>query len=271
MFGGRFSLRRGPPDENAELIADLKRATESNVIEVPPALLGSILEASQKGEDQRRVIMQHLRECLAEPSGKRWRRIYAALLLLEDLVGNGSPDLMIEAAEGRHFDIAQRLSLLQVFDCANDKRAQTMIRNKASSLRNLVVTKLESTAVSAIDSSRAAETTKPSSPGNANPLSSVPSFSTTASTVGSNDYNLNSRPEASKGDMILNGIVVVGHRCDTDTESSGDDNAIRPAVAYREKVLKSTSERNQQLKSSQGAQPAAALATAGESMDLLNL
>jgi len=46
---------------------------------------------------------------------QRWRRVYAALILVECLVQRGCGELMSEAGKGVHFDMAQRLALLEYY------------------------------------------------------------------------------------------------------------------------------------------------------------
>jgi hypothetical protein len=216
MFSGRFSFRRG--EEDTTLAADLKRVTESNVLQVPKDLLTMVVEATRLGEKDRREIMMHLRECLAEPQGKEWRRMYAGLVLTEELLTFAAPELLTETAEGRYFDLVQRLSLLEHFECTNDLRVQNMVRTKATALRAEAVSKLESAADGSWQKSNSPEN------------SSNGSFSTTAS---SSKYSSNTDGLPEK-QMILNGVVAVGHNEDTDSESDNDADAPRKAVAYRD-------------------------------------
>mmetsp|Transcript_72198 Transcript_72198/g.172419 ORF Transcript_72198/g.172419 Transcript_72198/m.172419 type:complete len:266 (+) Transcript_72198:42-839(+) len=212
------------------LQADLQRATESNVIEVPKDVLALVVEATRMGEEERREIMMHLRECLAEPQGRRWRRIYAALVLIEELLKNGAPELIAETAEGRYFDLVQRLSLLEKFECTNDLRVQNMVRTKATGLRSEVVPRLETAgedspkpAASSVSRFSDATTTGAGD-------SSSSSASTQSVGVGYTGgalYNM-AKPESQ---LILNGVVAVGHNDDTDSDSDGE--GAKKAVAYR--------------------------------------
>mmetsp|Transcript_8935 Transcript_8935/g.20756 ORF Transcript_8935/g.20756 Transcript_8935/m.20756 type:complete len:263 (+) Transcript_8935:64-852(+) len=209
------------------LQADLKRATESNVIEVPKDVLALVVEATRLGEEERREIMMHLRDCLAEPQGKKWRRMYAGLVLVEELLKNGSPELLHETSEGRHFDLVQRLSLLEKFECTNDLRVQNMVRTKASVLRSEVMPRLETAgetihkpAVSSSSSSRVLS--EPTTAGGSTVTSSSSGY------TGGALYNM-AKPECQ---LILNGVVAVGHNDDTDSDSDGGDGP-KKAVAYR--------------------------------------
>lgn len=213
-------LRRGGGADTLE--ADLKRVTESSVIEVPKELLDNVTRASG-GQDERVEIMRHLRDCLSESHGKRWRRIYAGLLLVEALIKNGAPQLLVETAEGQHFDLVQRLTFLDQFECTADRRAQTMIRNKAKALRHEIVPLLNDKSMgTAIDTKRdyTSSTSSPCTP-------SLASCSTT-----STGYSSAATTAATGPPLVLNGIVSVGHRDDTTSEESGDERARRPAPPH---------------------------------------
>jgi len=98
----------------------------------------------------RRDIMRYLHECLSEPNGKRWQRIYGALALTEKIMQWGSPALLSEVAQGQHFDVVQQVIFLENFDAlargCTDRRAQTVVRKKASELRTILVPWLEKAA-----------------------------------------------------------------------------------------------------------------------------
>lgn len=242
MFFASLKQRFNGTLPNSTLEADLKQVTDSSVIEVPEELFAIVVEASQHGEDDRRKIMTHIRECLAETHHKRWRRVYAAMALIDVLMERGSPELVRETAEGRHFDLVQRLSLLEHFENVWDKRIQSMVRTRATALRAQVVARLEG----APDGERPAkkdtlagiETASTCSP------SVAPSLWSNSSSFGSDDVHhklpSQARPE---GLMILNGIVAVGHRDDTTSESSGGDAKGR-AVTYKTQNRRSARERD---------------------------
>lgn len=109
--------------------------------------LVAIVIAESHDGDCRREIMRHLHECLSEPSGRRWQRIYGGLALTEKLMQHGSPVLLAEVAQGHHFDIVQKVSFLEHFDAAargcSDRRAQSIVRKRASELRAMLVSQLE--------------------------------------------------------------------------------------------------------------------------------
>merc|ERR1719476_143377 len=147
--------------------------------------------------------MRHLQQCLAENSGRKWLRVYAGLTVVADLLKRGSPLIFVEAAEGRHFDLVQRLSFLEHFQHTDDKRAQNLVRNKAGPLRAQVVVRLQE----AIAAERVGEDTESTgSPGKA----SIASISTAAS----------SPPAKPKTPNIISSIVTVGHSDETTSESS---------------------------------------------------
>jgi hypothetical protein len=212
------------------LEVDLKKVTESGVIEIPKDLVKAVVQCTYNEED-RRTIMRHVRECLAEPSAIRWRRTYAALILVEDLLKNGAQELFDETAEGHHFDLVQRLSLLEMFECTTDKRVQNMVRSKASGMRGEVVSRLQTAGDSSSVAKAHCENESTSSPGTAHSTcSTVASGSMGSNTSSSESTGAPWRPE---GQMVLNGIVAVGHTDDTTSESSGAEDIRRKAVEFR--------------------------------------
>jgi len=106
-----------------------------------------VIAESHDGEC-RREIMRHIRECLsADASGKRWQKIYGGLTLTEIIMEHGSHELAIEVAHGHHFDLVQKVSFLEQFDAAargcTDRRAQILVRTKASEVKAMLVPLLE--------------------------------------------------------------------------------------------------------------------------------
>lgn len=118
----------------------LSKATDSGVIEIPKDLFEDIMEASAR-EESRRVIIMHIFDCFTQTKAKAWRRVHAALMLAQDLVLN-VPVLVAEFASGHHFDLLQQLAFLEHFACT-DSRAQTLVRSKAKSARQLIAPKLQ--------------------------------------------------------------------------------------------------------------------------------
>lgn len=104
--------------------------------------------AESHDEDCRREIMRFLHECLSEAgNGKRWQKIYGGLALAENLMQHASSALLEEVAQGRHFDLVQKVSFLEHFDAVargcSDRRAQHVVRKKASELRTTLASLLE--------------------------------------------------------------------------------------------------------------------------------
>jgi hypothetical protein len=131
----------------------LKRITDSAYTrktlggtDIEGELIAPIIQESHDA-DCRREIMRHVRECLSEPHGKRWQRIYGGLALTEKLMQHGSPALVIEVAHGHHFDLVQKVSFLEHFDATargcSDRRAQNIVREKASALLAVMVPQLQ--------------------------------------------------------------------------------------------------------------------------------
>lgn len=239
------------------LQADLKRITHSGVLDIPKELLTPVIEASVNEED-RPEIMKHLRECLAEPLGKHWRRIYGGLVLVEALIKSGSPALISETAEGRHFDLVQRLSFLEHFD-NTDKRVMNNVRKKAEALRREVVPLLQGAVIKDAEDA-CKDTASTCSPGS---VSTAVTHSTTATNssatsggyagFGSDDMPSEaSKPVENKRTMILNNIVSVGHNDDTTSESEGGEDKRAP-VRFREQKKMSTKDRNDRSRRTQNS------------------
>jgi hypothetical protein len=195
------------------LLTDLKKTTDSGVIDVPKTLLDSIVDAS-KNEEDRKVIMAHLRECLKEPSGKRWRRVHAALAVADDLFedGRGAPELVKEVASGIHFDLVQTLAFLEVYQ-HSEAREQNLIRSKAKALRAALVPRFQS---AAFDEAGAAVAAKDSA-----------STCSTTGPLSIDDTSAHDSPLQKAGGArvlySLGNIVACGHNEDTTDESSGDE------------------------------------------------
>eukprot|EP00746_Dinoflagellata_sp_MGD_P068378 gnl/MRDRNA2_/MRDRNA2_28153_c0_seq1.p1 gnl/MRDRNA2_/MRDRNA2_28153_c0~~gnl/MRDRNA2_/MRDRNA2_28153_c0_seq1.p1 ORF type:complete len:232 (+),score=50.55 gnl/MRDRNA2_/MRDRNA2_28153_c0_seq1:90-785(+) len=127
---------------------DLTRITDSSFIDIPSQFreqlfIEVIKESCQ--EHGRRVIMNHVHQCLADVTKeKTWKRIYGAMIVMEELLNNGSPALLSEISVGLHFDVIQKLALLEFFQHASNQRAKFMVRSKAQALRNNLVKQLKS-------------------------------------------------------------------------------------------------------------------------------
>lgn len=119
----------GTPFQN-----ELRRATEATTAAVPKDALLAIAQASQS-EDGRREIMQHIALALCEPSRAKWRRVFLAMSVLEDLMKTGSSELTAETLIGVHFDVANRMAMLEKYECSDDLRVQGLVRRKALQLR----------------------------------------------------------------------------------------------------------------------------------------
>mmetsp|Transcript_116043 Transcript_116043/g.248119 ORF Transcript_116043/g.248119 Transcript_116043/m.248119 type:complete len:286 (+) Transcript_116043:118-975(+) len=233
------------------LETDLKKITESGVIEVPKELLDTVVEATRSADD-RTEIMKHLRQCLAEPSGNRWRRVYAAMVLAEALIKGAAPALLTETAEGHHFDLVQRLSLLEMFEHSTDKRVQGMVRSKASALRKELVPRLQSggdgAAAGGSGGSISCEGTSHASSSTGSGRGALSSISSGAGSAESPAVPVWEKPA---GHLVLNGVVTVGHNDDTTSESSGGEGP-KKAVQYREKDKKGRTDGSRRKKGAAG-------------------
>jgi len=202
----------------------LSSITESAVIDIPKELLQPVVEASHD-KDNRKEIMQHLRGCLTEPSGAKWRRTYAGLVLLEGLVQQGDPAIVFESSQGLHFDLVQQLSFLEQFEYSVDRRAQNLIRRKTTTVQELISQKLEDPP-STEGANKQDDTPEVSTKQQESAVSTAKANSGPRSIEGGNlDIMNDFTPEEPKGQLILNGIVTVGHNDDTTSESSGGEGA----------------------------------------------
>jgi len=131
----------------------LKRVTDSAYtrkslggVDIEGDYLAPII-AESHDEDCRREIMRHLRECLSATGSKHWQKIYGGLALAENLMQHGSSSLLAEVAQGFHFDLVQKVSLLENYDAkaraCTDRKAQNLVRTKASEFRSMLVSLLE--------------------------------------------------------------------------------------------------------------------------------
>lgn len=209
---GLFARFRGGGGSSIE--ADLRRITDSDVLDVPKDVLMNIVQASHSADD-RREIMKHIRVCLAETEGKKWRRIYGGLVLVEQLLQRGSRALMVETAEGHHFDLVQRLTFLESFEYSDDKRVQAMVRQKATVLRSEVITRIDHPGDTEVKSLSGADVDAEEEREASHVLSSASSASVPP----------RGPSAAQKGPVILNGVVSVGHRDDTTSEESGAEDS----------------------------------------------
>mmetsp|Transcript_79556 Transcript_79556/g.221353 ORF Transcript_79556/g.221353 Transcript_79556/m.221353 type:complete len:299 (-) Transcript_79556:197-1093(-) len=234
MVTALFSRRNS--SKTAQLQANLKKITGCGVLDIPKEMIDLIIEESHD-EEGRREIMRHLRECLAD-GAKQWKRIHASFVLIEALAQRGSGALLAETAEGRHFDIIQRLSLLEHFSLPSDRRVETMLRTKATKLRSEIIHRLESGSFDEPEK-ETTSTCSPESFGSANASTAASVTSRHEEHEHGVDLSRILNPIAPKGPMVLNGIVTVGHNDDT-TDESGDE---RPPPRHAEKSSASNSRR----------------------------
>jgi len=249
--------------ESQSISAELRRITESAIIDIPEELFPKVIEATHNPDD-RQTIMLHLMECLSEASGRRWKRVHAGLVLAEMLVQHGDYELLVETAEGRYFDLVQRLSFLEHFERSSDRGAQNLVRKKAAALRARLVPMLQ-----AGGSDLAAGQGKMIIKDTLSTCS--PKTSSTVFTSLSSDMPWPDHERAS-GPVIVNGIVAVGHTDDT-TSGSSDDEAPRHPTGQRA-VRKSARQRQSEATGGEACapMPAAPTPTAPAStVDLLDL
>lgn len=270
--------------QESPLTTALKRATESGVIDVPKELLDTIVEASTS-EGDRKEIMAHLRECLKEPSGRKWRQVHAALVVAEDLLGQGrgSPELIGEVACGLHFDLVQRLAFLEAYQ-HTETHARGMVRSKAKALRATLVPRIQQ-AFDHVDAPPQPELKKQDS-------ASTCSTSGTRSVDGSvastdtggggsaacpDDASQHGAcappdPKQAGGARVLyslGNIVALGHSDDTTDESSGDEEQ-RRRRAQRKKASEDKRAQRQRASDQRKEVGCLPVPTAAQQMDLLD-
>eukprot|EP00927_Polykrikos_kofoidii_P011794 TRINITY_DN1503_c0_g1_i1.p1 TRINITY_DN1503_c0_g1~~TRINITY_DN1503_c0_g1_i1.p1 ORF type:complete len:286 (+),score=45.03 TRINITY_DN1503_c0_g1_i1:47-859(+) len=222
-------------DAEGMLLADLKRATDSKLTNIPTELLVPIVDASRT-EEGRQDIMKHLHQCLAETSAKNWLRVHAGLVLVGELLKDGCPALFSETAEGLHFDLVQRLSFIEHFENTADRRAQHMVRTKASALRGEVVARLQDAEASASASGQK------DSESTCTGARSLGSGSTVASSTEWSSWSANQKQKAP---VDISRFVYVGHREDTSSESENEK--VEPArEAKKGGARKTTQQRRHQ-------------------------
>jgi len=271
MFGALWN--RGA--NLSPLEADLRKITDSESIDVPPKdIVTSITQASYDA-DSRREIMGHLQECMAESGGRRWRRIYGGLVLLEELLRRGSPLVPKEIGQGLHFDPIQRLTFLERFEYQEDRRVQNMMRQKATALRANLIARMDGEVPDSPSAGSAGSRKGRQSPnGSSSPVGGrFEGFGSDGPGRPGSPAGGNSRfkgfgsdgpgqpydsrdPDAmpynpafpgfgsdcmpqqvseslANKSRAVNGLVKMGHRDDTDSESSGDDRKGRTEQAQR--------------------------------------
>lgn len=132
LFGFQTAAFRFRNEKSVSpLESALANATDATSIVVPDDVLREISDAAKVVEN-RRTIMQHLARCLNETRGSQWRRVYLAIIILQDLISNR--ELVDEITEGVHFDLGQRMTFLERFEYSLDDRVQNIVRQKATSV-----------------------------------------------------------------------------------------------------------------------------------------
>jgi len=135
----------------ASLSDDLALITDAGLLDIPQERFTVVLEESRE-ESGRRDIMTHVHQCLRDVAKpKSWRRLHAAMIVVEQLLTNGSPALIAEMAVGRHFDVVQKLSFVERFQHPSNERAQSIVRLKAKVLKRSLLGWLEAFAAKSGD------------------------------------------------------------------------------------------------------------------------
>lgn len=229
----------------SQLQGDLRSITDAELLESPPKeVLESVTRATNVEEDRREILL-HLQECLAEASSKRWRRVHGGLVLLDHLLRCGSTSVVTEIAEGKHFDPVQRLTFLEKFEYGDDRRVQNVVRQKATALRTQLITRLQDPHAverpvqkTASSSSRGVATpgagTGTSAGGGSSSGGRFVGFgsdgpveadkatpATSSAYVGFGSDSCPNFDQVGKS-KVVNGLVKLGHRDDTSSESENE-------------------------------------------------
>lgn len=231
----------------------LKRITDSAYTrktlggsDIDGEFIAPVIQESHDG-DCRREIMRHLRQCLSEPSGKRWQRIYGGLALTEKLIEFGSHDLAIEVAHGHHFDLVQKVSFLEYFDGqargCSDRRAQNVVRTKAKELLAKLVPLLESASEEELPTNAGLNCKDTASicskDTGQHSLSTATGSTAASSSIGSNRSPVSSVPEADSPEARISDAFLdlkgwmdsadySGGSCTASPRQSGDESDWEP-------------------------------------------
>lgn len=126
---------------------NLARITDSGLVDFPEEIFKVVIQESH-GQYGRQVIMTHICRCLTDVAKpKEWKRLHAAMILIEELMMKGSRVLLAETSAGLHFDILQKLSFLERFQHTASEYAQSVVRSKAQVLKSSLVYQLQAYSV----------------------------------------------------------------------------------------------------------------------------
>lgn len=249
IWDGFFRKNAASPME-----ANLRRITDAELVEPPSKeTLANVAEATHDA-GSRREIMTHLQESFSDIGASQWRRLHGGLVLLDNLLKNGSPKVVSEIGDGLHFDPLQKLSFLERFEHADDPRVRSIIRQKAGTLRKILIARLSSVETSTEEQPPPPESAAPgtgvspaSESGGGNNqnnvvMQNIPCTGFGSESISSDAYNFHGpstsssayvgfgsdsmppqtgKQEASRPNskVVLNGMVRIGHRDDTSSES----------------------------------------------------
>lgn len=191
---------------------------------------------------------------MGESAGRHWRRVYGGLVLLEELLRRGSPAVPKEIGQGLHFDPIQRLTFLERFEYQDDRRVQGMVRQKASALRANLLARMEGEMPDSPSPGSTGSRKGPLSPGGQlsgsgsggrfegfgsdGPghvdVADAPPYNPAYPGFGSDGFPPPADSGASRN-VLVNGLVNVRHRDDTDSESSTDDRKGRRRANSRDR------------------------------------
>jgi len=130
VVSGQATSTTGSP----ELEAALRRITQSTYASVPTEALEEVVRLVRASEEDLAVVLRHL-EKSAGASGKEWRKVHGALVLLERLLRPRLPGSVEGALLGRTWfevKMERRLATLVKFEYPDDPRVAVLVRRAAT-------------------------------------------------------------------------------------------------------------------------------------------
>ena len=159
--------------------------------------------------EERGKIFRYMSEAL---QSSNWRAVYNSLTLLESLMTKGSKSLLSECHSGFHFDVLQRLSLLQSYS-HDDARVCQLVRDLAKSVREVVKERFADFEEGSMQSVTESSVSVP-----------IPS-------------KVLQELKKAKRPQLHTGLVYIGHREETDSEEEACPKQIPPQPTTNESIL----------------------------------
>ena len=129
-----ISWLKDPPDE---LLKNLTSFTNSDLAQSKSLEYRATLESFCRSSfdlDDREKMLLFVGENM---NSDNWRKVYNSIIIIEGIFTKGSKTVVAECHAGRHFDVLQRLSILQSYSNP-DGRIQNLIQEAAKAARTKV-------------------------------------------------------------------------------------------------------------------------------------